>query len=45
MLEHLLTKRRILEIYLNSVEWGEAFSAPKPPHSTTFANRRPSSAA
>lgn len=22
-LEHLLTKRRILEIYLNSVEWGE----------------------
>ena len=23
MLEHLLTKRRILEIYLNSVEWGE----------------------
>jgi len=23
MLEHLLTKQRILEIYLNSVEWGE----------------------
>lgn len=23
MLEHLLTKKRILEIYLNSVEWGE----------------------
>ena len=23
-LEHMLTKRRILEIYLNSVEWGEA---------------------
>lgn len=23
MLEHLLSKRRILEIYLNSVEWGE----------------------
>ena len=23
MLEHLLTKRRILEIYLNNVEWGE----------------------
>ena len=23
MLEHLLTKRRILEIYLNSVEWGD----------------------
>jgi monofunctional biosynthetic peptidoglycan transglycosylase len=22
-LEHLLSKRRILEIYLNSVEWGE----------------------
>ena len=22
-LEHMLTKRRILEIYLNSVEWGE----------------------
>ena len=23
LLEHLLSKRRILEMYLNSVEWGE----------------------
>ena len=35
MLEFWLDKQRIFEIYLNSVEWGEGCSAPRPRPSTT----------
>ena len=38
MLERTLNKRRILEIYLNVIEWGDGFMALKPRRSITFAS-------
>jgi monofunctional glycosyltransferase len=32
-------KQRIMEVYLNVVEWGQAFTHPKPPPGTIFTGR------
>jgi monofunctional biosynthetic peptidoglycan transglycosylase len=49
MLENLLTKRRILEIYLNSIEWGDgvfgAEAAARHYYKTSAANLSPGQAA
>ena len=39
-LEHHLSKRRILELYLNVAEWGRECMAPRPRPSTTFTRAR-----
>lgn len=38
MLEALLPKQRILELYLNHVEWGEGILVPRLPHNIIFLN-------
>ncbi len=42
-LEALLSKQRILEIYLNNVEWGEACSARRPRRATISVSTPPGS--
>ena len=34
-------KQRIIEVYLNVVEWGPAFTEPKRPPGTIFTSRQP----
>lgn len=45
LVEMFLTKDRILELYLNVIEWGPGFTAPKPPANSTITCMPPRSPA